>query len=189
MREWQSLPHRRQVWNVAAWSMEQDLLRAALFSFRWSVRSCSACLVPQCTAALQSFKNVRYSTINGENKYKSKDHLFIYFQNNNNGKQMWKRLSLSSFFISLILSFSLTRLYLLFSLLFVSILSYLSGTCTFFFADISGRNFLSSFEHFWAELFSQVGEGGCTCTQCPPPPPILCTRLDLQFQGETESRH
>ena len=53
MREWQSLPHRRQVWNVAAWSMEQDLLRAALFSFRWSVRSCSACLVPQCTAALQ----------------------------------------------------------------------------------------------------------------------------------------
>ena len=53
MREWQSLPHRRQVWNVAAWSMEQDLLRAALFSFRWSVRSCLACLVPQCTAALQ----------------------------------------------------------------------------------------------------------------------------------------
>ena len=41
------------MWNVAAWSMEQDLLRAALFSFRWSVRSCSAFLVPQCTAALQ----------------------------------------------------------------------------------------------------------------------------------------
>ena len=41
------------MWNVAAWSMEQNLLRAALFSFRWSVRSCSACLVPQCTAALQ----------------------------------------------------------------------------------------------------------------------------------------
>ena len=33
------------------WS--KNLLRAALFSFRWSVRSCSACLVPQCTAALQ----------------------------------------------------------------------------------------------------------------------------------------
>ena len=28
----------------------------------------------------------RYSTINDENKYKSKDHLFIYFQNDNNGK-------------------------------------------------------------------------------------------------------
>ena len=41
------------MWNVAAWSMEQDLLRAALFSFRWSVWSCSACLVPQCIAALQ----------------------------------------------------------------------------------------------------------------------------------------
>ena len=26
----------------------------------------------------------RYSTINDENKYKSKDHLFIYFQNKNN---------------------------------------------------------------------------------------------------------
>ena len=28
-------------------------------------------------------KNVRYSTINDENKYKRKDHLFIHFQNNN----------------------------------------------------------------------------------------------------------
>ena len=28
----------------------------------------------------------RYSTINDENKYKSKDHLFIYFQNDNNDK-------------------------------------------------------------------------------------------------------
>ena len=26
-----------------------------------------------------------------------------------------------------------------------------------FFTDMSGRNFLSSFGHFWAELFSQVG--------------------------------
>ena len=48
---------------------------------------------------------------------------------------------------------------------FVLILSYLSGTRTFFLADISGRNFLSSFGHFWAVLFSPVvgGEGGCTC--------------------------
>ena len=29
---------------------------------------------------------ILYSTINEENKYKSKDHLFIYFQNNNNEK-------------------------------------------------------------------------------------------------------
>ena len=28
----------------------------------------------------------RYSTINDENKYKSKDHLYIYFQNDNKGK-------------------------------------------------------------------------------------------------------
>ena len=31
-------------------------------------------------------KHVKYSTINDEKKYKSKDHLFIYFQNNNSGK-------------------------------------------------------------------------------------------------------
>ena len=40
--------------------------------------------------------------------------------------------------------------------------------CTFFFDDISGWNFLCSFRHFWVELFSQVGGGGCTCTQCTP---------------------
>ena len=57
---------------------------------------------------------------------------------------------------------------------FVLILSYLSGTCSFFIiADISGRNFLSSLGHFWAELFSQVG--GCTRTQCTTPP--VRTRL------------
>ena len=129
----------------------------------------------------QSFKNVKYSTINDENKYKSKDHLFIYFQNNNNGNKreiIYSIISisdkrLSSFFISLILSFTLTYIFF-FSTFFVLILSYLSGTCTLFFADISGRNFLSSFGHFRAKLFSQVG-GGCTCTQCTPP---LRTRLD-----------
>ena len=123
----------------------------------------------------QSFKNVKYSTINDENKYKSKDHLLIYFQNNNNGNKreiIYSIISisdkrLSSFFISLILSFTLTYIFF-FSTFFVLILSYLSGPCTLFFADISGRNFLSSFGHFRAELFSQVG--GCTCTQCTPPP-------------------
>ena len=39
-----------------------------------------ALLMYQCEPGL------RYSTINDENKYESKDHLFIYFQNNNNGK-------------------------------------------------------------------------------------------------------
>ena len=63
---------------------------------------------------------------------------------------------------------------------FVLILSYVNGTCTLFFADISGRNFLSSFGHLWAELFSQVGVGvGCICTPLPPPPPPLRTRLQL----------
>ena len=134
----------------------------------------------------QSFKNVKYSTINDENKYKSKDHLFIYFQNNNNGNKreiIYSIISisdkrLSSFFISLILSFTLTYIFF-FSTFFVLILSYLSGTCTLFFADISGRNFLSSFGHFRAKLFSQVGGGGCTCTQCTPPPP--CVRAWTEY--------
>ena len=73
------------------------------------------------------------------------------------------------FLISLILTLSFYN-FLIFPYLFRFHFScrtlYLSGTCTFFFADISGRNFLSSFGHFWAELFSQ---GGCTCTQCTPP--------------------
>ena len=54
---------------------------------------------------------------------------------------------------------------------FVLILSYLSGTCTFFFANISGRNFLASFGYFWAEFFSRWG-GGWTCTQYTPTPPV-----------------
>ena len=56
MREWQSLPHRRQMWAVAAWSVELDL-RVALFSIRWSGRSCLACLVPRCTAAIQESRD------------------------------------------------------------------------------------------------------------------------------------
>ena len=62
---------------------------------------------------------------------------------------------------------------------FVLILSYLSGRCTFFFADISGRNFLSSFGHFWAELFPRWGGGGggCKCIQCTP----HCVRAWHQF--------
>ena len=53
--------------------------------------------------------------------------LFLYFFN----------------FISFLLLFSS-----FIPIFFVLILSYLSGTCTFFFADISGRNFFSSFGHF-----------------------------------------
>ena len=49
---------------------------------------------------------------------------------------------------------------------FISILSYLSGTFTFVFADISGRNFLSSFAHFWAEPFSHP-------EHLPPLPPCI----------------
>ena len=61
-------------------------------------------------------------------------------------------------FLSLLSSF--------FPTFFVLILSYLSGTCIIVFADISGRNFLSSFEHFWAEHFSQVG--GARAPTAPP---------------------
>ena len=52
MREWQSLPHRRQVSAVAACSVRLDLW-AALFFLWQSVRSCSACFVSDCTAARQ----------------------------------------------------------------------------------------------------------------------------------------
>ena len=67
---------------------------------------------------------------------------------------------LSSFLISLILSLFFLLIYYFFPTFFVLILSYLSGTCTFFFDDISGRNFLSSFGHFWAEPFFPGGGGG-----------------------------
>ena len=86
-----------------------------------------------------------HSTMNDENKYKSNDNLFIYFQT------------------------------------FVLILSYLSGTCTFCFADISGRNFISSFGHFWAELFFQVGGGGGACAPSAPPPPLRTRLKSLQW--------
>ena len=109
---------------------------------------------------------VRYSTINDENKYKSKDHLFIFKTTImvNKREKIYCIISisdkrLSSFFFF----FNFIPFLLLFSsffpIFFVLILSYLSGTCTFFFANIFGWNFLSSFGHFWAELFSQVGEG------------------------------
>ena len=87
----------------------------------------------------QSFKNVRYSTINNENKYKSKHHLFICFQN---------------------------------------------FRCNFVVCE---RNVHILFcWHIWAELslflwtflsgtrFPGGGGGGCTCTQCTPPP--TCVR-------------
>ena len=85
--------------------------------------------------------------------------------------------------------FNFTPFLLLFSsffpTFFVLILSYLSGTCTFVFTDISGRNFLSSFRHFWAELLSQVG-GGCTCTQCTPPAYAPDKRL-LEIHGSNST--
>ena len=106
---------------------------------------------------------------------KSKDHLFMFKTTImvNKRENIYCIISipdkrLSSFFISLILTLSFYY-FLFFPTFFVLILSYLSGTCTFFFADMSGRNLLSSFGHFQAELFSQVR--GCTCTQCTPPPP------------------
>ena len=54
---------------------------------------------------------------------------------------------------------------------------------TFFFADISGRNFLSSFGHFWAELFSQVGGGGGGAHVHPVHPPLR-TRLCVKSTAD-----
>ena len=69
---------------------------------------------------------------------------------------------------------------------FVLVLWYLSRICTFFFADMSWRNFLSSFGHFWAELFSRVG--GARAPSAPPsvyaplppqkPPPLPTHKND-----------
>ena len=56
MREWQYLLHRWQVWTVAACSVRVNL-RAALFFLWQSVRSCSACFVPDCTAAHQESRH------------------------------------------------------------------------------------------------------------------------------------
>ena len=52
------------------------------------------------------------------------------------------------FFLYLILTLPFYYFLLFFSTFFVLILWYLRGTYTFSFADISGRNFLSSFGHF-----------------------------------------
>ena len=60
----------------------------------------------------------------------------------------------SSFIISSILPLSFYSFLLFFPTFFVLILLYLSR---FFSGDISGRNLLSSFGHFRAEHFSQVG--------------------------------
>ena len=43
-------------------------------------------------------QNVRYSMINDENKFNCKDHLIIYFQNNNNGKWTWNNLLYNFYF-------------------------------------------------------------------------------------------
>ena len=101
------------------------------------------------------FKNVRCSTTNDENKYKSKDHLFISKTTVmvNTREKIYCMISifdkrLSSFSISLILCLSFYSFSSFFPIFFVLILSYLSGACTFFFADIFGRTFLSSFGHF-----------------------------------------
>ena len=110
-------------------------------------------------------------------QYKSKDHLLLYFQNNNNGKCTWKNLLYNFYFrqTAILFLYFFNFLSLFFPTLFVLVLSYLSGTCTFFFADISGRDFFSSFGHFWAELFFQVG-GGVHVHPVHPPPayaPVL----------------
>ena len=116
-------------------------------------------------------------------QYKSKGHLLLYFQNNNNGKCTWKNLLYNFYFrqTAILFLYFFNFLSLFFPTLFVLVLSYLSGTCTFFFADISGRDFFSSFGHFWAELFFQVGGGGARAPSAPPPP---CVRACVEHLGE-----
>ena len=83
---------------------------------------------------------------------------------------------LSSFLISLISTLSFYSFLLFFPTFFVLILSYLSGTCTFIFADISGRAELSSWTFQSGTYFPGRG-GGCTCTRCTPPSPCVRARV------------
>ena len=103
----------------------------------------------------RSFKNVRYNTINDKNKYKSKDHLFMFkttIMVNKRKKNLLYNFDFRQTAILILYFFNFNPFLLLFSsffpTFFVLILSYLSGTCIFVFADISGRNFLFSSGHF-----------------------------------------
>ena len=75
---------------------------------------------------------------------------------------------LSSFLISLISTLSFYYFLLFFPTFFVLILSYLSGTCTFIFADISGRAELSSWTFQSGTYFP--GRGGVHVHPVHPPP-------------------
>ena len=105
-----------------------------------------------------------------------KDHLFIYFQNNNIMVNKREKIyfiisisdkGLSSFFISFIpflLHFSSFL-----HTFFVLILSYLSGTCISLFCRHIWTVLFFLFWMFLTGTFLQVR--GCTCIQCTPSPP------------------
>ena len=84
---------------------------------------------------------------------------------------------LYSFFISLVLSFFFF-LYLLFSYLFRFNFVVSERNLHILIDNISGRNFLSSFGHFWVELVSRWGLGGARAPSAPP----LRTRLALHVR-------
>ena len=91
-------------------------------------------------------------------------HEKIYFVISISEKQLF------SFLISLTLSFYSFLIFSSLSFHFNFVVHVFEWNMHIFFADISGRNFLSSFRHnSWVELFFQVGGGGYTCTQCTPP--------------------
>ena len=76
---------------------------------------------------------------------------------------------LSSLFICLIFIPFPLLFYSFFPTFFVLILSYLSGTCTFLFADISGRNF----PFFWTFLSGTFFPGGGGVHVHPVHPPCV----------------
>ena len=85
---------------------------------------------------------------------------------------------LSSFFVSLNLSF-LFYLYLLFSLPFSFKFCRIWAERAYFFWRHIWGNFLSSFRHFWAEHFFQLGGGGGA--RAPSAPPPLRTPLEYSL--------
>ena len=120
---------------------------------------------------------MRYSTINDESKYKSKDHLFMFKttimvnkRKTNLLYNFYFRQTAVFFLYFFIFNPSILLFSSFCSTFFVLVLSYLNGRCTFFFANISGRNF-SLF--FWTFLSGTFFPGRGVHVH----PPSLRTRL------------
>ena len=124
-------------------------------------------------------QNVRYSTINDENKYKSKDHLFISkttIMVNRREKNLLYNFYFRQTAILFLYFFNfIPFLFFVFSTFFVLILSYLCERAHSLLPTYLGGIFSPLLDISERNFFPRWGGGGCTCTQCTPP---LRTRLN-----------